>query len=370
MPTVSEVRAGLLSWAVANGIMADNIAVDTEGDVSLVPFPANAVEYFRTRKVVRVVADEATGTLVVYSRLKIAEAKIRVLVKSFADRYDEEQYRLRVDFTKPFKVDQHLESYGKHEPLRYHNLLMACGSSVGLGNQRNAGTLTALARRKGDDGMYGLSCNHVTGGCGTTRPGTPVVMPGIQDVDEEYRQIHVVGDHESVAEMRQGLPSVYDTTKNRDLAFFRLRDPAQLTSMQGSGQNAYDTPKYFENDLQPRMPVKKWGRSTGFTTGEISSINQDDEPIPYQVESFYGPMYSQTFKGTVYFHQVIEVTPDSSKPFSLGGDSGSLVVTNFRNKVERIVGIVIAGDRNKSIVLPIRAALAEYDLHLVHGHNV
>ena len=370
MPTINEIRGGLLSWAIVNGVMADNIVVDAEGDLSLVPFPPNAVDFFRTRKIVRVVAYEATGTLVLYSRLKIAEAKIQILVQSFADRYENEQYRLRIDFTKPFKVDQRLESYGKHEPMRYHNQYIACGSSVGLGNQRNAGTLTALARRKSDDGIFGLSCNHVTGGCGTTRPGTPIVMPGIQDVDEEYRHIQVVGDHESVAEMRQGLPSIYDTTKNRDLAFFRLRDPTQLTSIQGNGQYAYDTPKSYENKPERRMPVKKWGRTTGFTTGEISAINQEDEPIPYNVESFYGPTYSQTFKGTVYFHQIIEVTPDTSKPFSLGGDSGSLVVTNYRNKVERVVGIVIAGDRNKSIVLPIRDTLAEYDLELVHSHNV
>ena len=210
----------------------------------------------------------------------------------------------------------------------------------------------------------------MTGGCGTARPGTPVVAPGIQDVDDKYHAIEVIGDHESAANMSQGLPSVYDTSNNGDLAFFKIRDSGLLSSMQGSGAKAYDTPRLFEDHPERNMPVKKWGRSTGFTTGQISLINDDPEPIPYQVQSFYGPTQSQTFQGTVYFHNAIEVTPDSFKPFSLGGDSGSLVVTNFSNKVERIIGIVIAGDKNKSIVLPLRPVLKKYELQLLTGHNV
>ncbi len=370
MATISELRLALYAWAQNNGIMADNVPVLGGGDANLIPFPPESVEYFRMRKVVRVVADEQTSTLTLYSRQKIADTKTRKLVEAFRDRYGDQSIRLVVDWSKPFKVDQHLDSWGKPEPLRLLNKRICCGSSVGLGNQRNAGTLTALATRKNEQAIYGLSCNHVTGGCGTARPGTPVVVPGIQDIDDEYRNILVIGDHESAAPMSQGLPSVYNTSENRDMAFFSIRDPDKLSSMQGNGTNAYDTPHLFENHPERRMPVKKWGRSTGFTTGEISLVNKDPEPIPYQVQSYYGPIQSQTFQGTVYLHDVIEVTPDSSKPFSLGGDSGSLVVTNITGRVAKVVGVVIAGDKNKSLVLPLKPSLEKYGLRLLASHNV
>lgn len=372
MATVHEIKSALLTWAVTNGILADNVQVEATGDLDLVPFPEESIEFFRTRKIVRVVADTTDSTVTLYSRLKIAGYKQKQLIETFAERYQADGIRLNVDFTKPFKIDQSLASFGELIPVRYHEGKIACGSSVGLGNQRNAGTLTALATRKGDNRIFGISCNHVTGGCGTARPGTPVVVPGIQDVNENWKDIEVIGDHDSAATMSQGLPSIIDSSRNRDLAFFSIRNPDKLSSMQGSGTNAYDTPTSFvlDRDLKPSTPVKKWGRSTGFTTGDINRISDDDEPIPYEVKSFFGPMASQTFRGTVYFYNVIEIISFSSKPFSLSGDSGSLVVTNFNNKVNRVVGIVIAGEKDKSIVLPLKPVLLEYGLCLLNDHNV
>ena len=368
MTDIRDIRRGILAWALVNGIMADNIVADTDGDARLAPFEPETIDYFRTRKIVRVTVDDESSTLTIYSRLKIAVTKAATLQKHFVERYPDSGYRLVIDFTKPFRIDQSLDTYGPHEPLRWRNQRLACGSSVGLGNQRNAGTLAALLRRKGEpDQLFGLTCNHVTGGCGTTRPGTPVVMPGIQDIDEDFNTVYTVGDHETVSEMRQGLPSVYDTTRNSDLAFFRIRDASALSSFQGRGGDGYDTPHLFEKKPRKGLAVKKWGRSTGFTTGEVELINDGDEPIPYNVQSFFGPANSQTFRGIVYFHQLIEVRSTGVKPFSLGGDSGALVVTNRKNAANRVIGIVIAGNKDRSLVLPIHDVLDAYRFQLVHS---
>ncbi len=365
---IEDRRLDILAWAERNGVLADYLTADSGGDANRVPFPDGSAEFFRTRKIVRVVADTDKGRLIVYSRLPIAKAKQAQLRSAFADAFQDSGVRLVLDSTKPFKVDKAVESYGRFEPIRKYKKRISCGSSIGLGNQRNAGTLTALARKKGEEGLFGISCNHVTGGCGTARPGIPIVMPGIQDVDHENNEIMVVGDHDAVAHMAQGLPSVRDISINRDLAYFRIRDPRKLTSMQGAGDGAFDTPTRFATP-EVGMTVKKWGRSTRLTKGEISLVNGQDEPIEYNVQSFLGPLNAQTFRGTVYYSGVIEVS-SSGTPFSLGGDSGALVVTDAAPGKERVIGIIIAGERTKSLVLPLKPALSEHGLTLISGHNI
>lgn len=364
---IEILRLAIISWARNNGILSDNVPFEMQGDIKLVPFKSEAAEYFRTRKIVRVEVDG--HRISIFSRLPIAAAKKKALQKSFDEAYRQHRYQLTIDSSKPFKVDQAVQAYGKFEPLRKHKEAICCGSSIGLGNQRNAGTLTALACDE-HSSIFGLSCNHIIGGCSIAQPGTPVVSPGIQDVSAENNQILVIGDYMRPAQMAQGLPSVTQFHNNRDLACFEIRKNIKITSLQGTGKDAYDTPTTFAK-AAIGLPVKKWGRSTGLTRGEITYVGKSKrpEPIDYNVTCYYGPMNSQTFKGTVYYDEVYEITPIGS-PFSLGGDSGALVVTDYPDKPEKVIGIVIAGERNKSIVLPLKTALHELKLKLLSGYNV
>jgi len=363
---IDDLRSSLLCWARNNGILSDTAYIDKEGDVTKVPFTSEGIEFFRTRKIIRI---EITNkhTITLFSRLPIAKTKKKVLEDQFNTAYEEHGFKLLLDSSKPYKVTQSVDSYGKFQPIHSHKEAICCGSSIGLGNLRNAGTMTALAH---DDGgtIYGLSCNHVVGGCSIAQPGTPVVSPGIQDVSTEYNQITVIGEYNQPAKMSQGIPSVTPTHLNRDLACFIIRDTNLVSSLQGSGNESYDTPTEFAR-IRNDLPVKKWGRSTGLTRGIISSIRktQAPEPIEYNVVCYYGPTSSQSFKGTVYFDEIYEVIPFGS-PFSLGGDSGALVVTD--TKKPKIVGIVIAGDKQKSILLPLKYALKELKLKLVSKHNL
>ena len=367
MVEIEQLRLAILSWARINGILSDNVPIEQDGSLDLVPFEPEAIEYFRTRKIVRVEVDEKRVTI--FSRLPIAKTKQSAVKSSFSKVYGKEKIELYIDASKPYKVDQALQTYKKFEPLRKHNNAISCGSSVGLGNQRNAGTLTALAKNEEGE-LFGLSCNHVVGGCSIAQPGTPVVSPGIQDVSVENNEIHVIGDYFRPAPMSQGLPSVIPVGRNRDLACFTIRDRKVVTSLQGVGEKSYDTPLGFAT-AKHGLPVKKWGRSTGYTEGEISFVGKykRPEPVDYNVICFYGPMNSQVFKGTVYFDEVYEVSSYGA-PFSLGGDSGSLVVTNYDNKTQKVIGIVIAGDKLKSVVLPLKPALKDLKLKLVAGLNV
>lgn len=380
-PTSEAVRGALATWAQQNGVLADTASgslAGLSGDPSILPFDDEFAVFFKTRKIVRITVHEPTGTsgntvLTIYSRLAIAQSRAKMIVSAFNKEFGPTGIVLRIDASKPFKIDNTVQAYGHFEPVRVNDKgLICCGSSVGVGNQRNAGTLTALAVEKvsGDAGpLYGLSCNHVVGGCSTGRPGTPIVVPGIQDVSTEHNEITVIGDHANVARMSQGLPSVTDITANQDLACFALRTDSPVTSLQGSGDDSYDTPTRFVSKVVAGLPVKKWGRSTGFTRSRIDNIVTDGEPIEYDLTSYYGPMNSQRFRGTVYYGEVFEISATNEGPFSLSGDSGSLVVTNEPKKKERVVGIVVAGDATKSLVLPIQAALKNLGLVLLSGHN-
>jgi hypothetical protein len=322
----------------------------------------------------RIRADDQAGRrgVTIFTRQPIAERKVQQLIKAFARRHPD--VPLAVVTAPTYRIDQTLQLYGRFEPVRMHEGRIACGSSVGIGNQRNAGTLTALARstkEKADKGqLYGISCNHVVGGCSTAQPGTPIVIPGIQDVTVEFPTISVVGTHHAAATMRPGLPAVLsDISTNGDLACFELSEggAAQLTSRQGTGPASYDTPIEFADTVTRGLTVQKWGRSTGHTTGTVASVLTEPEPLEYSVVSYFGPQNSQVFRGTIYYPAAYEVQGRAGRPFSVGGDSGALVVTAGEDE-PRVVGIVVAGSTGKTLVLPLASLLDQLELELVNAH--
>lgn len=94
------------------------------------------------------------------------------------------------------------------------------------------------------------------------------------------------------------------------------------------------------------MAVAKSGRTTGFTTGTVTSINTS-----------VAVQYTQTCggggkKSTVTFTNQIVI---GSSTFSAGGDSGSLIVTN--NAAHNPVGLLFAGSSTSTIANPIGQVL-------------
>lgn len=373
MPSPEDIQNGLLMWAMKFGVLTDDAlreASSLSGNADLIPFDSSHADYFKTRKIVKINTRRKGSKRIfsLFSRLPIARAKASKLTDLFNKRYLDEGYLLEVGVHKPFKIDQSIKS--TFDPIYYHNGRIACGSSVGLGNQRNAGTLTALGKTS-DGRMIGISCNHVTGGCNTARPGTPIVVPGIQDVSPEQHEINVIGVHDFTGPMSQGLPQVFDISTNCDIAFFQVNDKQSkmLSSMQGSGEDAFDTPTTFAKAKEDLL-VKKWGRTTGRTRGKIKKVVSEPESIDYKITSYFGPTSSQVFNGTVYFRDFYEVESRGTDPFSIGGDSGSLVVTDGSGKPEKVVGILIGGNDSKSYVLPLQSIFKSLKVTLLNGHNV
>lgn len=200
-----------------------------------------------------------------------------------------------------------------------------------------AGTLGFFARRKEDGAIGFVSNNHVIALEDRGAEGDDILHPAPRDGGQHPRDVigHLDGNYP-----RLGLshPSV-------DCAFARLAsgkdfDPLSLEE----GQRLSPGTAILEES----PAVGKIGRTTGMTIGRISAFDLDGVSIDY---SF----------GTVRFNGQIEVESAGERPFTRGGDSGSLV---FSRQGNHPVGMVFAasaiggfGNAGLSYMHPIDAVL-------------
>ena len=194
-----------------------------------------------------------------------------------------------------------------------------------------SGTLGSLVT----DGTnsYILSNNHVLGLSGQASPGDDISQPGL--IDNNCQTPPIVADF-TVA------PTL--GSSNVDAAVAQLRpgamDPTGFIEDIGIPSSMVRSPSVG-------LSVAKSGRTTGFTTGTISSINTSVS-VQYQRSCGQGKKFVVS-----YTNQVVI----SSSTFSAGGDSGSLIVTNDSN--HQPVALLFAGSSTTTIGNPIGEVLAQ-----------
>jgi hypothetical protein len=119
-----------------------------------------------------------------------------------------------------------------------------------------------------------------------------------------------------------------------------------VCSWQGDDLNGYDTPSQTIAPA-PKMRVKKFGRTTGFTRGTIvGEILEDKCKVYYK---------NAHFTGNVYFEKAWFVMKEGDS-FAVEGDSGSLVVTEDN---VHAVGLLFAVNSGHGIILPIDEVLSK-----------
>ena len=186
-----------------------------------------------------------------------------------------------------------------------------------------SGTLGALVT----DGttQYILSNNHVLARGDQAAAGEDVSQPGL--IDNNCNVSTVVADFTIASPLGS----------NVDAAIAQLR----------SGQ--MDSSGFIEDVGVPArsvvapsvgLSVAKSGRTTGFTTGTIGSINTSVS-VQYTRECGGGKKFV-----VAYTNQVVI----NSSTFSAGGDSGSLIVTN--NSAHNPVALLYAGSSSSTIGNP------------------
>lgn len=192
-----------------------------------------------------------------------------------------------------------------------------------------SGTLGSLVT----DGTtkYVLSNNHVLARGDQAAAGEDVSQPGL--IDNSCRVATVVADFSIAPPLGS----------NVDAALAELRT------------GTMDSTGFIEDIGVPGSPVgpsvglgvAKSGRTTGFTTGSIGSVNTSVN-VQYQKNCGSGKKFT-----VAYTNQVVI----NSSTFSAGGDSGSLIVTN--NSSHNPVALLYAGSSSTTIGNPIGEVLTK-----------
>ncbi len=339
-------------------------STDTNSNVyqqSASAFSEEATESFERQAVTAIGFNTKRNTVFVYTSKKVLKSQEKALPFNVSGSVKVVYRQL-----KPLTITDTaaLDVLGS-EPYSLYGNRYACGSSISPGNVRSAGTLGAIVE-DAEGVRYGLTNNHVTGGCNNTRVDLPIVAPGIMDVQVGFHDPFTAGWHHSVLPMRQGDPSalisgVNALAENTDAALFRLNPNARISSHQGS---FYATPTSVL-DPEEDMLVEKVGRTTGHTKGRIESEVAGALPVTYKTTAWHSPQESTSFQGQVFFEPVFLIRGEGG-PFSMPGDSGSLVVTQETDGKRSAIGLVFAGrEPDTSYMLPLRRILDGFAVRLV-----
>jgi hypothetical protein len=355
-------------WAATEGLMPDGPVASlasTQADFALIdPLTDVAKQILRHRAVLGIIFDETDHEIVVLTKLAKPSKK---QLGSLPRHIDDVSVFYRQGSPNPI-------GYEPPRPFGNPPFIVrqaggtdryACGSSISQGNNRDAGTLGCLVRDVGGV-LYGLSNNHVTGGCSHARVGLPILAPGVLDVMPLSQDPFTIGYHERALDMIVGTPDNTNPSDNLDAAIFKIADDTRVTSYQGV---VYDTPT-GTSLIAPGQNVEKVGRTTGHTSGLVVGQYYGGLSVLYDMDI-------HLFKGRVFFAPVYAVKGNGSTPFSDSGDSGSLVTAIDGAGQRSAVGIVVGGMVDRSapggvltFLLPIAPILQKLGVTLVSGHNI
>jgi hypothetical protein len=195
-----------------------------------------------------------------------------------------------------------------------------------------AGTFGALV--KDNQGTYVLSNNHVLADEGQLRPGAQIFQAGLLDGGNPST--------DQIASLTKFIALQSDGNQV-DCAIAKVTSTSlvspnvlQIGKVAGTAKAAID------------MSVHKFGRTTAYTVGRVSSIDTD-VTITYETGAFA-------------FHEQIIIVGQGGAPFSAAGDSGSLILERGTNNA---IGLLFAGSNTHTIANHIDDVLTALKVTLV-----
>ncbi len=299
------------------------------------------------------------GTVIVYTARPLNASERADLAESYT-RQAELQFRV----AKPSVVDPGAAPPAAPSELARRWTRYTCGSSISIGNVREAGTLGCLVKDRAGR-LFGLSANHVTGGCSNARHGAPIVAPGIKDVGVGQPDPRTIGYHHAAGPFVAGDPGTIAFGRNTDAAIFELVEPKEISSWQGT---FYDTPSEVGDPIE-NAAIEKVGRSTRLTRGFIESEIEGAYPVSYKTTVWHSSEEQIEFRATVYFEPLYTLR-GRNRAFASSGDSGALVTQLSDDGNSRTaVGILFSGrEADVSLMVPLRPVLDNLEVTLVSGH--
>ena len=202
---------------------------------------------------------------------------------------------------------------------------------IGVSTGHPAITAGTIGARVTDGtNVYALSNNHVYANENNANRGDNVLQPGAYDGGiNPADAIGALDDFEMI---------VFNTAANNTIdAAIALCSTATLGN--ATPRDGYGTPSSQIVPAALGQPVKKYGRTTGLTSGKITGVNAT-------VNVGYGT-------GTARF--VNQIIVENARGFIQGGDSGSLLVTAAGGN--NPVGLLFAGNGSGKMAIANRIEL-------------
>ena len=167
--------------------------------------------------------------------------------------------------------------------------------------------------------------------------GSSIFQPGFLDVENPP-------NNDAIAKLTKFVPLVAGGVMNKvDCAIAQLNNNNLATNAV-----LFIGPPRGKTNAQVDMVVHKFGRTTGFSVGRVTSIETD---VSVQYEA-----------GVVMFGDQIIIVGLSAQPFSASGDSGSLVLERSTNKA---IGLLFAGSSSHTIANHINDVLSAMAVRLI-----
>lgn len=204
------------------------------------------------------------------------------------------------------------------------------GSSVGFEDPQHliemAGTFGAVVK-KGSK-LFVLSNNHVLADENKLPLGSPIFQPGLLDGGSTT--------HDRIATLSKFIPLSTTAPNKVDCAM-----AAGTTKTILSKDILFIGPPNGRAAAAMNMEVHKFGRTTGYRVGRITSV-ETDVTVGYEM-------------GSVQFTDQILIVGHNNQPFSAAGDSGSLILERSTNNA---VALLFAGSTSHTIANHIDDVLA------------
>lgn len=224
---------------------------------------------------------------------------------------------------------------GEINALAYTGRYRPAPGGVSVGHyQISAGTLGCLVQKNGQ--TFILSNNHVLANSNAASINDPILQPGSFDGGNTSNSI--------VGRLSEFIPIQFGDTPNLvDCAIAKASSPI-VTSKNIDFGKINSSPVVASRF----MLVKKSGRTTQLTRGMITDVNAT-------IRVGYGT------SGKALFQDQIMITSIPLLPFSQGGDSGSLILTNSDNKP---VGLLFAGSNLFTVANKIQNVLSSLHVNI------
>jgi len=195
------------------------------------------------------------------------------------------------------------------------------GCSIGFEDPQHqfkmAGTLGAIVKQGRH--LFLLSNNHVLADEDQLQTGSPIFQPALLDGGNPAK--------DRIASLTKFVTLTMDKPNKVDCAIARADQDKLVTN-----NILYVGPPNGTATAAIDMQVHKFGRTTGYRVGRVTSV-ETDVTIGYEM-------------GNLRFDNQILIVGRNGQPFSAAGDSGSLILERGTNHA---IGLLFAGSTSHTI---------------------